>query len=325
MKTILVVVFLLSSLIGFSQLKTYSGSILEMTKKEPIPGATILVYSDSNQLKLNTMTDLNGLFSIPAQPGDKLIINFIGFNSQSLVIGEKTPENITIFLGQDESIQEVVVTAFASSSASSWIGATLAYNIDGQDSENIIGSSKVKLNTSKRFTGHFRLNVIGNIAKFSGNIDTTAFRKDIREIVQSSQGLSIGLEPLYIIKEDFVNDLHIRSWVTLNYKVNQFKGVGLESTSKNVTLSQFRLTTGAEIEAIEFQDGGRLIHFGFEGAISTFSSDKYFQVFNEDRSTLFSFEWNVTVPVFGSLGFTAGQTISSGIKPVFFAGIIIGK
>lgn len=324
---------ILFSTLAFSQKQIFSGIVVDLNSKQPLPGVTIFVYSESNHLDSSTKTDSNGIFSISAEPGDRLSIVSNGYTLYELKIEASTPAQIQFpILLEPQDISNLnigdldeVVVSFTGSSLSSWVGATLAYNLDGQDSENIIGSSKVKLNNAIRFKGKFRLNVIGNIAKFTGTIDTAAVRKDIREIVQSTQGLSIGLEPLYIIKEDRTNDLYIRTWITTNYKVNQFKDIEVGASKENVTLSQFRLTAGAEIDAIRFEDGGRLLHFGIEGAMSIFNSEKYMQVFKEDRNKLFSLEWSVTIPVFGALGFNFGQTISNAIKPVFSAGIIIGK
>jgi hypothetical protein len=323
MKTITTVILSFFSIIGFSQQQTFSGIVLDDCNKKPLSGLEIFVYSESQQLKSKTKTDSLGFFIVSAKPGDKITLHSDVYDSEYYTLNDTTSTQIVLLAKL--KLMEIVTVGYAGSSASSWAGALLAYNLDGKSSENIIGSSKVRLNTAKKSYKWFMLNIVGNIAKFTGTIDTAAVKKDIREIVQSTQGLSIGLEPLFLIKNDDKNDLYIRAWISPNYKVNQFNDVEIGNSKENITLSQFRLCAGAEVEAIKFIDGDKLMHFGIEGAISYFNAEKYMQLFNENRNKLFSLEWNIIVPLFGTVGFIAGQTISNGTKPVFWTGIVFSK
>lgn len=54
---------------------------------------------------------------------------------------------------------------------SSIAGATLFYNLNGNNIDNLVGAANVKLNTASNFTGDFRLNVVGNITKVAGELN----------------------------------------------------------------------------------------------------------------------------------------------------------
>jgi len=72
----------------------------------PLPGATIQI----NNTATGVVTDFNGNFTVNASIGDKLSITYVGFQPQSLVIGQDDFYNIE--LNQDVSqLDEVVVTA----------------------------------------------------------------------------------------------------------------------------------------------------------------------------------------------------------------------
>lgn len=72
----------------------------------PLPGATVLV----NNSTTGVVTDFNGNFAVNASHGDTLSVTYVGFEQQSMVIGEDDFYHIT--LTQDISrLDEVVVTA----------------------------------------------------------------------------------------------------------------------------------------------------------------------------------------------------------------------
>jgi TonB-dependent starch-binding outer membrane protein SusC len=61
-------------------------------KGEPLEGATVLVKGSA----LGTKTDVNGNFSINADPNARLVVSFIGFESREILVNNRT--NITIQL-----------------------------------------------------------------------------------------------------------------------------------------------------------------------------------------------------------------------------------
>lgn len=74
---------------------------------EPIPGVTITVQGAS----IGTVTDINGEFTLDAPENAILVFSFIGFETQSIPVGNKSSINVT--MSEDVAgLDEVVVTAF---------------------------------------------------------------------------------------------------------------------------------------------------------------------------------------------------------------------
>ena len=228
--------------------------------------------------------------------------------------------SFTAFAQQQEKMV-VAPVGIQQNSASTWIGSQLFYNLDGSTLDNVVGAAKIKINTVKRLeNSNFNLNVIGNISKFSGAVDRENIDRDLREISQSEQGLAIGLEPLYKIID--LNEIKLQAYGGLMYKLNHFQNINAEGD--DVGLSQGRFSLGLQIEALQFSDGGGLLHLSIEGGSSIFvDQDKYAQVFNENRSSLAFVESTFILPLFGQFGLLAKYVITEDIKPVFGAGIII--
>ncbi len=85
----------------------------------PLPGASITVKNS----KKAVVSNADGRFTIEANPGDRLIISYVGYVSEELVIGEKT--SLTVRLKQeDEKLNDVVVTGIFNRKAGSFTGAS---------------------------------------------------------------------------------------------------------------------------------------------------------------------------------------------------------
>ena len=74
-----------------AQSRSVSGTVTNKAN-EPVAGATILV----KQSKKITATDVNGKFTIEANPGQTLVITTVGFESQELVIHDQS--NVAVSL-----------------------------------------------------------------------------------------------------------------------------------------------------------------------------------------------------------------------------------
>ena len=68
-----------------TDLKTVKGTVVDETN-QPIPGATILVQNSTR----GVVTDELGKFEITVLPSDKLVISFIGLETKTIPIGDKT-------------------------------------------------------------------------------------------------------------------------------------------------------------------------------------------------------------------------------------------
>ena len=97
--------FLLVFAFGFTmQAQQISGTVTD-NDGIPLPGATVLVQGTQNGVS----TDFDGNYSINASSGDTLVFSFVGYASQSQVVGSSA--TVDAQLSPDNALSEVVVTA----------------------------------------------------------------------------------------------------------------------------------------------------------------------------------------------------------------------
>ena len=99
----LLVVFLLTAQVAIAQ-KTVSGVVSDPDGL-PLPGATVLISGTTS----GVTTDFDGNYSIAVEEGVSLVFSFVGYESQSVVVGSQNTLNIT--LSEGNQLSEVVVTA----------------------------------------------------------------------------------------------------------------------------------------------------------------------------------------------------------------------
>lgn len=212
--------------------------------------------------------------------------------------------------------------AMGMTSESSWIGAQLFYNFDGTNLDNVVGAAKVKLNTAKNTRARFKLNIIGNIAKFSSALDKENLSTDLRELSQSEQGFIVGFEPIFtLIKKTEGTKAKLNLYGNLAYKVNNFQNINEEK--ENGTLSQARFLAGVEFEGVEFSDGNGTLYASIEAGGNFFDSNQYVKIFNEKKSSLLFVESTFIMPISGKFGLMFKYTITQYSTPAFGSGIII--
>src|SRR5690606_35171440 len=85
---------------------TVSGTVTD-PNGEPIPGVTVSVPGTT----IGTATDLDGRYSLTVQEGSTLVFSFIGFEPQSIAVGDRSV--IDVVLSEDmASLEEVVVVGY---------------------------------------------------------------------------------------------------------------------------------------------------------------------------------------------------------------------
>ena len=95
--------FLLMFAFGFTvQAQSISGTVTD-ENGVPLPGATVLVEGTQNGVS----TDFDGNYSISASSGDTLVVSFVGYTTQSVVVGSSS--TIDVSLQPDNALEEVVV------------------------------------------------------------------------------------------------------------------------------------------------------------------------------------------------------------------------
>ncbi|WP_258103292.1 TonB-dependent receptor [Marinoscillum sp. MHG1-6] len=115
---ILVCLLMLGTALSWAQEKTrVEGQVLS-SDGEPLPGVTILVKGT----KGGTVTDLDGNFSISANPDDILITSFIGFTTVETEVNSQT--SLQISMDPDlQELEEVVVVGYGTQKKSHLTGS----------------------------------------------------------------------------------------------------------------------------------------------------------------------------------------------------------
>ncbi|WP_235954577.1 SusC/RagA family TonB-linked outer membrane protein [Cyclobacterium salsum] len=94
-----------------------SGTVVD-ENGQPIPGATVSVPGTS----IGTATDLDGKYSITVPDGSSLVFSFIGFESQTITVGNQQTINITL-AESAQALDEVVVVGYGTQQKVNLTGA----------------------------------------------------------------------------------------------------------------------------------------------------------------------------------------------------------
>jgi len=89
----------------YAQNNSITGTVRDASE-EPIPGTSIMISGTSQ----GTVSDIDGKFTLKAAPNSTLIFSFLGYESQSINIQNRTTINVTLNVN-DIGLEEVVVTA----------------------------------------------------------------------------------------------------------------------------------------------------------------------------------------------------------------------
>ena len=112
-----------------AQTKTITGKVTFAEDNEPMPGANIIIKGTTT----GTITDIDGNFSMQANPEDVIEVSFMGYVPKSVQVGENS--YFTFALVEDvSSIDEVVVIGYGVQAKKLVTGSTV--NVDGDDLAN---------------------------------------------------------------------------------------------------------------------------------------------------------------------------------------------
>jgi len=99
-----------------------TGTVISAEDNQPIIGATVVVQGQRS----GTVTDANGHFTITVPSGKRIVVSYIGMESQTL-----TPKNgMRIVLQNSASLEEVVVTGMTRMDRRMFTGATDKVNAE---------------------------------------------------------------------------------------------------------------------------------------------------------------------------------------------------
>ncbi|MCB9167798.1 MAG: hypothetical protein H6595_10025 [Flavobacteriales bacterium] len=224
------------------------------------------------------------------------------------------------------SPEPVITTSVAPDNA--WVGATLAYNIQDEASiDNVIGSTRIVIAPVEKFINKkFNLAVIGNIGRIA-TLDRDSAVGSLMSLAQSSQGLSIGIAPMYRLSLNKGTEIQeaneiLKFYLTANYRANKYK-VGMEDSLVERTLNQARFTLGCELEGFKVKNG-RTFTIGEEGFLSYHDGRTFESVFGQYKDATFGVEATLIVPLGGVFGFLINGTYIHGDTPIYQTGLIVG-
>ncbi len=186
---------------ALAQNRTVTGRVTAVSGGEPLGAVTITVVGSTS----STQTDGDGNYSINATTGAMLRYSLIGHTTQTVSIGDRTVINIQL-AGEDESIEEVVVTAQGIQRTAKSIGYA-TQRVGGNDlvqksETNVLNSMQgkvagVNISSSSGQPGSSTNINIRGITSFGGNnqplivVDGIIFSND----TDNSQNTLFGSQP----------------------------------------------------------------------------------------------------------------------------------
>ncbi|MCH7406056.1 SusC/RagA family TonB-linked outer membrane protein [Belliella aquatica] len=130
---LMVTVLLFAAVITVNaQSREVSGTVLDKTMGDPLPGVTVLVKGTTR----GTNTDLDGKFTISLQPGDQvLVFSFVGFTAQEITVGNQSIINVE--LEEDiTSLQEAVVIGYGTQDKKEITSSVASVGVEGFNKGN---------------------------------------------------------------------------------------------------------------------------------------------------------------------------------------------
>lgn len=107
MKAIWFFLFALLTLSVAAQERSITGKITDATTNEPLIGVTVLIEGTYT----GTVTDIDGNYSVKVSPQTRLVYSFIGYQSQTIAVGQQPIINVALQT-EVKGLDEVVVIGY---------------------------------------------------------------------------------------------------------------------------------------------------------------------------------------------------------------------
>ena len=156
-----------------------TGRVVDSTG-EPLIGATIMVEGTKD----GTVTDIDGNFTINTMSKAKLVISYVGYTTQTILVGDKTTIDVTL-KEVANTMNEVVVTALGIKRAEK----ALSYNVQS------VGSNELTRNKDANFVNSLNGKVAGvSISKSASGVGGAT-----RVIMRGAKSIEGDNNVLYVI------------------------------------------------------------------------------------------------------------------------------
>ncbi len=169
---------------------TVNGSVVD-TKGEPIPGVNVFQKSNPQN---GVITDIDGLFTMSlTSDNEVLVLSFIGFETQEIVVGSKTSLSITL-VEESIGLDEVVAVGYGVTKRSSVTGAISSIKSDDLPKT---ANASVSNMLSGKASG---VQVLQSSAQPGGGVNI---------IIRGAGSDKAGNQPLYVIDGFPVNNSNV--------------------------------------------------------------------------------------------------------------------
>ncbi|RYU91247.1 TonB-dependent receptor [Mucilaginibacter terrigena] len=128
---------MVSSLVVTAQTK-HTGRVTGSDDKLPVVGASVRVKGTT----VGTQTDVNGQFSINVNPGDVLVISYLGYQTNEVTVGASESIPVVLQVGNN-ALNEVVVTGYTSQRKKDISGSVTTVNITAAKSVPSVSSESL--------------------------------------------------------------------------------------------------------------------------------------------------------------------------------------
>lgn len=102
------------------------GSVTEAATNEPLIGVNIVIKDHPG---LGTVTDINGKFTLKMEPYQRLLISFIGFETQEILIKENTTVKVAMKEAKVTALDEVIVVGTGAQKKITMTGAATTVDV----------------------------------------------------------------------------------------------------------------------------------------------------------------------------------------------------
>ena len=168
------------SMVSFGQTQTVRGVVTSAPDNEPVPGALVLIKGTQK----GSVTDIDGTFSIDANPGQILVVSFVGYTTKEVpVVAGQTNLNINLDLSMSD-LSEVIVVGY---------GSQLKREVTGSV-QTVTGSDLQEMPVSQ-ITNKLQ----GRLAGVQINQTTGRPGTGMSVRIRGQLSVSAGSEPLYVV------------------------------------------------------------------------------------------------------------------------------
>lgn len=153
---------------------------------EPVVGASVVVMST----KAGAATDVNGRCSVDAKPGDKLQVSYIGFDTQTLTVGNNN--NVLVTLGENKAmLDEIVVVGYGTMRKSDVTGSIAVAK----------GADMIKAQSFGALD-----NLRGKVSGVNIFSNSEQGTTSPRVIIRGMATINASTDPLYVVDGVVMND-----------------------------------------------------------------------------------------------------------------------